>query len=77
MVATIRSVSTLKFIENEGALFRGYSRGHPTEVWRRRERRWVPYAGSVPQPIEWGNIIDEAEAREMMGFDIVLANTAD
>jgi hypothetical protein len=54
------------FIENEGALFKGPSRGNPTHVWSRKTRSWKPYAGG-PKPIEWGSEISEAEAREMMG----------
>ena len=56
------------YIENEGALFRGPSRGLPVEVWSARERKFVPYAGAgKPKPIEWGHAISEAEARKMMG----------
>lgn len=55
------------YIENEGALFRGISRGLPQEVWSCRERLWTPYryAGAY-KPIEWGTVISEAEAKEMM-----------
>jgi hypothetical protein len=29
----------------------------------------MPYTGDVPKPIEWGNVIEEFEACEMMGID--------
>lgn len=54
------------FIENEGALFRGSSRSLPREVWHPAERRFVPYTGTVPKPIEWGDEISAAEAINMM-----------
>lgn len=40
------------YIENEGALFRGESRVWPRQVWNGKD--FVPYTGSVPKPIEWG-----------------------
>jgi len=55
------------YIENEGALFRGVSRGIPKEVWNPQERRFEPYDGKVPKPIEWGEVISEQEAQEIMG----------
>jgi hypothetical protein len=57
------------FIEQEGALYRGSSRGLPREVWSHKTRTWQPYTGTVPKPIEWGNVIERSEAREMMGED--------
>lgn len=57
---------TLAFIENEGALFRGPIRSMPEEVWSPKRKDWVPYTGQVPKPIEWGNLIDEAEAQAIM-----------
>jgi hypothetical protein len=36
------------FIENEGALFRGFSRSHPQQVWD-PESGWQAYTGSVPK----------------------------
>lgn len=53
------------YIENEGALFRGPSRAWPKEVWNGSE--FVPYKGSVPKDIDWGDEIDEAAAQEIMG----------
>jgi len=53
------------FIENEGALFRGPARAWPKEVWNGSE--WVPYSGSVPKDVDWGEIIDEAQAQKLMG----------
>ena len=49
------------FIENEGAIFRGFSRSFPTEVWHAAEGRFVPYEGKTPKPIEWGTVISSAE----------------
>ena len=54
------------YIENEGALFRGFGRSHPTEVYSHREGGWRPYKGSRPKPIEWGYEISEAEAHRMI-----------
>ncbi len=58
------------YIENEGALFRGPARGVPLEVWSGREGKFVPYKlAGQPKPIEWGNVISEAEAQAMMGAE--------
>ena|ERR1700741_2547144 len=53
-------------IENEGALFRGFSRGNPQEVWS-PHRGWSPYvdAGEY-KPIEWGEVISEEDAFRLM-----------
>jgi integrase len=59
---------TMKFIENEGALFRGPARGHPREVWSDKERRFIPYKGSVPKPVGWGREISQADAWRMMAI---------
>ena len=53
------------YIENDGALFRGPARAWPKEVWNGKE--FVAYKGTVPKEIEWGNEIDEAEAKRLMG----------
>jgi hypothetical protein len=54
-------------IENEGALFRGPARGRPTEVYVGGDKGWAPYADAgKPKPIDWGNVIDENEAKELM-----------
>lgn len=56
------------YIENEGALFRGPARGVPKEVWDESERKFVPYKlAGQPKPIDWGNVIDEEEAKKLMG----------
>lgn len=56
------------YIENEGALFRGPARGLPQEVWSAQERKFVPYKlAGQPKPIEWGSVIDEAQAQKIMG----------
>lgn len=54
------------YIENEGALFRGFSVSFPQEVWRRQTQTWEPYPLEGYKSIEWGNVIDEREARIMM-----------
>jgi len=56
----------LLYIGWEGALYRGFSRSWPTEVWSPREHRFVPYTGAVPKPIEWGDEISETEAINFM-----------
>ena len=53
------------YIENDGALFRGVSRAWPAEVWNGSE--FVPYDGSVPKPVDWGDVISDAEAKALMG----------
>jgi hypothetical protein len=63
-----RSLAKTIFIEHEGALFRGPSRGHPREVWSDKERRFIPYKGSVPKPVEWGREIGQADAWRMMAI---------
>ena len=61
-------MSQMLYIENEGALFRGPARGVPLEVWNASEGKFVPYKlAGQPKPIDWGNVIDEAEAKELMG----------
>jgi hypothetical protein len=54
------------FIENDGVLYRGISRGWPKEIWSRRQRKFVPYTGRVPKPIEWGYEINDSDALAMM-----------
>jgi hypothetical protein len=55
------------YIEHDGALFRGFGRAHPQEVWH-ASKGWVPYKfeGGY-KPVEWGSVISEAEANELMG----------
>lgn len=53
------------YIENEGALFRGPARAWPKEVWN--GEAFQPYTGNVPKDVDWGNVIDEAEAQKLMG----------
>jgi hypothetical protein len=58
------------FIENEGALFRGPARGVPLEVWNAAEGKFEPYKlAGQPRPIDWGNVIDEDQAKRLMGFE--------
>lgn len=54
------------YIENEGALFRGPARGLPQEIWDGKQ--FVPYKDAgKPKDIDWGNLIDEAEAKQLIG----------
>lgn len=55
------------YIENDGALFRGPARGVPQEVWSPSKGAFVPYRDAgKPKPIEWGHVISDAEAKELM-----------
>jgi hypothetical protein len=54
------------YIENEGALFRGFSRSWPQQVWSPKKRQFVPYTGKTPKGIEWGEEISAAQAIGMM-----------
>lgn len=64
------SEKKLVLIENDGALFRGPARGVPLEVWN--NGKWSPYKDAgKPKDIDWGNIVSEAEAKELMGDDAV------
>lgn len=56
------------FIENDGALFRGVARGLPDEVWHAGKQQFVAYK-SEPKPVDWGEIVDEDRAREIMFGD--------
>ena len=56
----------LKMFENEGAIFRGYHRHSPLEVWDRRQQIWKPYGGRVPKPVEWGTEIAAVDAAPFM-----------
>ncbi len=59
----------MKYIENEGALLRGLARGWPEEVWSARERKFLPYKGTVPKGVEWGEFISDEEAQAIMNFE--------
>lgn len=52
----------LQLFEQEGAIFRGYHRHTPLELWNEREQHWERYRGTVPKPIEWGTPISEEDA---------------
>lgn len=54
------------YIENEGALFRGTARTLPLEVWNSESRAWRSYQAQEDKPIEWGYLIEEAEAHLIM-----------
>lgn len=51
------------YVENDGALFRGISRSHPSEVWFGPTKGWVPYTfEGAFKPVEWGTEISQPEA---------------
>lgn len=58
-----------RYIENEGALFRGPSRAWPKEVYSFAKKKWLPYQGAVPKPLTWGAIITAEEAQAMIDSD--------
>ena len=56
------------FIESsDGNLFRGVHRGMPSEIWNVAAKVFEPYKGEVPKPEGWGEEIDEARAKAIMG----------
>ena len=57
---------SMLFIENEGALFRGFARAWPQEIWDPRAKRFVPYKGDVPKDVTWGQEISNGEAEAFM-----------
>ncbi len=59
----------LRYIENEGALFRGPSRAWPKEVYSFGKKKWLAYHGAVPKPLTWGTIITAEEAQAMIDSD--------
>ena len=56
----------MKYIENEGALFRGPSRSFPNDVWNPDNREFAPYAGVIPKPMELGSVISAAAAEKVL-----------
>ena len=57
------------YIENyEGTLFRGIAAGLPREIWDDKKRQFRPYDDGGGKPEGWGEKIDEARARELMGL---------
>ncbi|MGM9428394.1 hypothetical protein [Hydrogenophaga sp. MI9] len=55
------------FIENEGALFRGPSRGNPIEVWSVGHGKFVDYpARDLLRGVDWGTVITSEQARSLM-----------
>jgi len=59
----------MRYVENEGALFKivGPSNAFPDEVWSAKEKKFVPYTGDTPKPVDWGQDVSEQEAQEIMG----------
>jgi hypothetical protein len=54
------------YIEHEGMLYRGPARAWPQEQWN--HGRWLKYDGPVPKDVEWGDLVDEAEAEELKAY---------
>jgi hypothetical protein len=54
-------------IENEGAIFRGPSRGLPAEVLIKGQ--WKPYRGGA-KDVAWGDIVTPERAAEFVGGPI-------
>ena len=62
MAAATRPVGGQILIENDGAIFRGSSVSFPSEVWDLARQKWVTYRGTVPKPVQWGNVISAIDA---------------
>jgi N-acetylneuraminic acid mutarotase len=60
----------MKFIENEGALFRGLSRSWPKEIFSFKDKCWKPYEGEIPKGQAWGSEISALEAAELIAEGI-------
>ncbi len=58
-----------RYIENEGALFRGATLAFPEEVYSFKDKAWFPYKGAVPKPQGWGEYITEAEFDALVEAD--------
>ena len=56
----------LRYIENEGALFRGPTRAYPEEVYDARTKSWHAYEGAVPKPVDWGEYLTDEQAKEWL-----------
>ena len=61
--------SKMIYIENEGALFRGYVVSCPREVYSFKQKKFIPYEGEVPKRFGWGEAIPEAEALSWMAAE--------
>jgi hypothetical protein len=55
------------YINHLGDLYRGFSVSWPQIRWSRRNKSWMDYKGKDAfKPIEWDEIVSEAEAKEIM-----------
>ncbi len=59
-------MATTRYIENDGALFRGFTKAYPEEVYDFKAKAWNAYTGSTPKPIDWGEYITADQAEAMM-----------
>lgn len=60
-------MTKLIYIEHDGALFRGFGRSHPQEVWSDSEQAWKPYTFEAQwKPIGWGTEISEEEFKRLV-----------
>lgn len=59
----------MRYIENEGVLFRtrGPMNEIPEDIWDVDQKKFVPYKGEVPKPQGWGQEISEQEVQEYIG----------
>ena len=55
-------------IENDGAIFRGPSRGNPFEVLTKEG--WKPYKSTRIPDVSWGTIVSAEEAAGFFGAPI-------
>ena len=64
---TTPSEPTLMYVEDDGILYRGADRYHPSEIWHYGRKCWVPFHGGAQDP-GWGAVVDAAHA-EVLKFD--------
>lgn len=55
-------------IENDGAIFRGPSRGNPFEVLTKQG--WKPYNPTRTPDVAWGTVVSKQEAAGFFGGPI-------
>ena len=55
----------MPMIEHEGALYRGFGRAHPLELYTREGWKLYAKAGEA-KPVEWGSVIDDTAAAAIM-----------
>lgn len=63
-----QGIRQMVLIENDGAIFRGPSRGNPFEVLTKEG--WKPYNSARTPDVAWGTIVSAEEAAEFFGASI-------